>query len=322
MVHTSKTASIPWVLVALLAPSAALAQSQSERVEEAEAAYDEGVQLYREGQYDEAGHAFERADALLPARVAMENAIRAYREGGDDRRAATVATALIERDVSARGQARFVPGVAERSFKVIVSCDAPCTISVDGEETRYRTFFFAPNEPHFFRATFDTGVRETASTGEAGEVRELVLEAPEPDEAGGAGPADGGEGIGGGGGDAPRDDDGGGLGVVPLWVTLSAAAVTAGLAGVTIWSGIDTTNARADYDAAPTLEKLEAGQSKEARTNVLLAASIGVAVVTGALLIFTDWGGGDEDDAGDASIRFGVGPMDGGALASISGRIP
>jgi hypothetical protein len=321
--YASITAGILGALAATSLPSVALAQLHGqERVEAAEAAYDEGVHLYGEGDYTEAGRAFERADALLPARAAMENAIRAYREGGDDRRAATVASALVERDASARRQARFVPAVAERSFKLIISCDAPCSLSVDGEETRYRTFFFAPNEPHFFRASFDTGVRETASTGEAGEVRELVLEAPEPDEQDGEGPPD----IvapndGDRGRQSPSDDDSGGIGVLPLWATLSAAAVTAGLAGVTIWSGIDTESARADYDAAPTLDKLEAGQAKETRTNVLLGVTIGMGVLTVAMAVFTDWGGGDED-GDDASVRFGVGPMDGGAVASISGTMP
>ncbi len=331
--YASLELGILCALVAASLPSSAQAQRDShERVEAAENAYDEGVHLYEAGDYIAAGQAFERADALLPARVAMENAIRAYREGGDDRRAATVATALVERDLSARRQARFVPGVANDSFKVIVTCDASCTLAVDGQETRYRTFFFAPNEPHFFRATFDVGVRETASTGEAGEVRELVLEAPAPGEEGhgegltSAGDEEEEEDEGGGDedtlGGTGSDDAGGGIGVIPLWATLAAAAVTVGLVGVTIWSGIDTTNARTDYDASRTLDKLDAGQARETRTNVLLGAAIGLGVITAAMAIFTDWGGGDESDEADSSVRFGVGPMDGGALASISGRIP
>jgi len=308
------------ILAAFMAVSgSAFAQGPDgqERVESAEAAYDQGVNLFEAGDFAAAGESFERADELLPARVAMENAIRAHREAGDDRRAATVARALIERDVSARRVARFVPEVAATSFEVTVSCDAPCTITVDGAAERYRTFFFAPDEPHFFQATFETGVRDTASTGAAGEQRTLVFEAPEA-----------------GSDETPevttvrettgetQTDDDSGMAVIPLWATLTAAAVTAGLAGVTIWSGLDTNAARADYDSAPTLEKLEDGQSRQSRTNVLLAVTIGMGVVTAAMAVFTDWSLGDEDEEDDSAIRFGVGPMDGGAYASISGRMP
>jgi hypothetical protein len=322
--RSASTLATLFSVLAAAGPLSAQELSGQARVEAAETAYDEGVSRFEAGDFAAAGAAFERADALLPARVAMENAIRAYREAGDDRRAATVATALIGRDISARRQARFVPDVARESFEVTVSCDAPCTMTVDGEETRYRTFFFAPNEPHVFRATFETGVRETASTGGAGEERSLFFEAPAPEEQDGDRETD--ERTDETGGRDSEDRRGEGFGFVPLWATLTAGAITLGLVGVTVWSGIDTSNARSAHDLSPSLEGFNAGQSKELRTNILLGVTIGVGLTTAVLAVLTDWSlGGQEEqeqqERQDAAIRFGFGPMEGGGYASLSGRL-
>ncbi|MBW2465469.1 MAG: hypothetical protein JRH11_27730 [Deltaproteobacteria bacterium] len=307
------------LLVALGTASPAAAQGSGvEQVEGAEAAYDEGVRAFEAGSFAAAGAAFERADELLPARVAMENAIRAYREAGDLRRAATVATALAERDAGSRRQARFVPRVAREAYKVTLRCDASCEMMVDGQEERYRTVFLAPNQGHVFRATFDTGLVEMASTGSPGEDRALVFERPpeavvaiEPMR----GPAQ----------DEPEEDRG--VSVIPVWVTLAMMGATAGMAGVAIWSGIDTNNAKAAYDSNPTLPGYEDGLEREARTNILIGVAAGTLGVTLLMAIFTDWSFGGEteaedDDEGAGAMTFGVGPMNDGFHASVSGRLP
>lgn len=286
------------LLAAVCAAGPASAQGGS--VEGAEAAYDEGVQAFEAGDFEAAGVAFERADELLPARVAMENAIRAYREAGNELRAATVATALAERDAGARRQARFVPQVARNAYQVTFGCNAECTMHVDGEETRYRTVFVTALSAHVFRATFDTGVDEMASTGSAGEERVLVFERPaEPVvDAPIFAPGE----------PVPEEEDKG-ISVIPAWATLGMAGVTVALAGVAVWSGIDTNSAKSAYDQDPTLGGYEDGQSRESRTNVLLGVTAGVAVVTAGMAIFTDW-------------SFGVAPMEDGAIASVSGSLP
>ncbi|MEM1029182.1 MAG: hypothetical protein AAGN82_02480 [Myxococcota bacterium] len=77
---------------------------------------------------------------------------------------------------------------------------------------------------------------------------------------------------------------------------IGGAAVTAILGGVTLWSGLDTLSARDDYEAAPTQAGFEDGQSRERRTNGLIGATVGAAVITGLVAVFTDWSpGGDED---------------------------
>ncbi len=307
------------LLMALGTASPAAAQgSGHQQVEGAEAAYDEGVRAFEAGDFAAAGAAFERADELLPARVAMDNAIRAYREAGDQFRAATVATALAERDAGARRQARFVPRVARDAYKVTLRCDASCEMMVDGQAERHRTVFLTPNQGHVFRATFDTGMVEMASTGSAGEERALVFERPaeavvaiEPVHR----PVD----------DEPEEDKG--ISVIPAWATLAMMGATVGVAGVAIWSGIDTNNAKAAYDANPTLPGYEDGLERETRTNILIGVAAGTLGVTVLMAVFTDWSFGGEaetegNDEGAGAMTFGVGPMNDGLYASVSGSLP
>lgn len=84
----------------------------------------------------------------------------------------------------------------------------------------------------------------------------------------------------------------------PVWFVAGAGA-TAALAGLTIWSGLDTRSAFSDYERdLPRLTQAEAdarvsdGHSLELRTNLLLAGSVVCAAGTAALGIwFVDFSG-------------------------------
>ena len=85
---------------------------------------------------------------------------------------------------------------------------------------------------------------------------------------------------------------------IPRGVFIGGVVVTAVLGGVTIWSGVDTVS-HPGADAVrvacagkgETCPEYEAGRAHQLRTNVLLGATVGVAVVTGVLGIFTKWKG-------------------------------
>ncbi|HVY31642.1 MAG TPA: tetratricopeptide repeat protein [Polyangiaceae bacterium] len=87
---------------------------------------------------------------------------------------------------------------------------------------------------------------------------------------------------------------------------IAGASATAVLAGVTIWSGLDTKSAYRDYQRdLPTLSQAEAdervgnGHSRELRTNLLLAGSLVCAAGTAALGIwFVDFSGGKRASVG------------------------
>jgi hypothetical protein len=89
-------------------------------------------------------------------------------------------------------------------------------------------------------------------------------------------------------------------------------AVTAGLLGVTIWSGLDTMAYRDTFDKNRTQANLERGNAKQLRTNVLIGATAGVAVLTTVAAIwFVNWKGNGPANAanvsGRPSVRAGLG---------------
>jgi len=92
----------------------------------------------------------------------------------------------------------------------------------------------------------------------------------------------------------------GASGLPPGWF-FGAAGVTAALAGLTIWSGVDVQNAHDDYLAdLPNLDQAGAdarvrdGHARERRTNLLLAGTAVCAAGTAVLgVAFTRWSNGE-----------------------------
>jgi hypothetical protein len=105
-----------------------------------------------------------------------------------------------------------------------------------------------------------------------------------------------------------------GSGMSPGWF-YAGAGLTAVLAGVTVWSALDTKSAFDDYENdLPTLTQTEAnqrvddGHSKETRTNVLIIGSAVAAVGTAALGLFVvDWG--SKKDGPRAGLLLGPGSV-------------
>jgi hypothetical protein len=70
----------------------------------------------------------------------------------------------------------------------------------------------------------------------------------------------------------------------------------------TIASGLSTLSALDAFNASPTASNFAAGQSRQARTNVLLGVSIGLGVMTTSTAIwFTDW-----HAAAHGDVRLGL----------------
>jgi len=96
-------------------------------------------------------------------------------------------------------------------------------------------------------------------------------------------------------------------------VFVAVGGVLTGLgAGLVIWSGLETIGQRSTFDKFPTQKNLDDGRSMETRTNVLIVATIGLAAVTGALAIFTDWGGKKKEESPEPTARFLFSPMGAG----------
>jgi hypothetical protein len=79
---------------------------------------------------------------------------------------------------------------------------------------------------------------------------------------------------------------------------IAGAVVTAGLGGVTIWSGIDTRN-NPGVDAVKaqcagqgeTCPAYQEGRKRQTRTNIFIGATAGAGAITVVLAILTNWRG-------------------------------
>jgi hypothetical protein len=304
-------------LAALLVLAVAMpvaAQSAEDR-RAAGNAYNRGSAAYLAERWAEAARWFETAHRLAPAAPALVQAVRAHALAGHDLRAATLSLRLeatYPDDEAAAATAAEVLGERTSQFvRIDVICD-DCSVELDGTLQEHPSFFVSAGEEHRVDASFPTGsVAETVS-GQAGETRELTFDAPPPTDD----PTDITEGP-------PADDrsrdreprqDGSSGGLSPVFF-ISGAVLTAGAGAVLIWSGLDALAGVGPYEDDPTDARLTDGQARELRTNIMIGVTAGLAAITTVLLIFTDWGGADEERLDVAAF-----PVEGGAAASLGGR--
>ena len=273
-------------------------------------AYDRGSSAYLSRNYGQAAQYFEMADRLAPSATALQQAMRAHERAGNTLRAANLALRLRERypdeAQAVRAAERTLGGAEGQFYRVGVRCEE-CSILLDGAVLDHPVFFVEPGTEHTVVGHFDTGDVEETVSGAAGERRELVLEAPAPSATPIDAPAEPASGTSDPSPDQPPGADGGG-GLPPV-LAIVAGVLTLGAAGAATWSGLDALAGVDDYEADPTMEALEAGQARERRTNILIGVTAGLAAVTIALAVFTDYGG---DAESDASLRAAIAPLPGG----------
>jgi hypothetical protein len=166
-------------------------------------------------------------------------------------------------------------------------------VMLDGEATSDRKMYVTPGEHVVTGKKDDQTATEKVHT-EAGGMQSVVLvpppkEAPPPEPTASASAA------------PPPPPPPPSSGVPKIVPIVGAGLVLVG-AGLVTWSGLDTRSQKKVFDGAPTQQNLDDGRSKETRTNVILAVTGGVAVVTTVVAVFfTKWG----DDAG---AQVGVTP--------------
>jgi tetratricopeptide (TPR) repeat protein len=74
------------------------------------------------------------------------------------------------------------------------------------------------------------------------------------------------------------------------WTFIGAAAATAIVGGLALWSGLDTLSARDKYEAAPTEAGYNDGAKRERRTNWLIGGTAALGAATAGLGLFvTRW---------------------------------
>lgn len=301
-------------------------------------AYDRGTSAWLAGQYSQAAQWFETAHRLAPSSAALVQAIRSHQEAGNTLRAASLALWLkaeFDDDPRATKVADKILTETEGEYaEVTVDCDEECSITIEGKVQEYNRFFVQADVEHELVAGFEHGDRQETVEATAGETVELTFEAPEPPPE----PEPGDPGY-----EAPARAEEPPWPGLPKWVTITAMGLTLGLAGTAVWSGVDTLNANDTYEewasaceteggfdpndelCVEARDRFENGQDLERRTNILIGAASGMAVLSAALAIFaTDWSGSEEevedDEASDPTVTAGFSFTRGGGMTTLEGR--
>jgi hypothetical protein len=296
--------------VLFLAPPAA-AQSGSDTAttarRQAARKFAEGTRAFDSGDFLRAGEAFDAAYALAPHPDALWNSARAWHKAGELARAANLyARYLREAPEGAPdrpGALTAQKQLASRLARIeIHSGEGVTDVRIDGTPVDAATVYVVPGV-HSLRARSGNGpVAQETSLGAGADVS-IVLEAPAeppPHEAApratvelspAQAPPRGAEAE-----PAPR------AGLSPT-IVIVEGVVTLVTAGVTVWSGLDTLSTLDTFKAHPTRATLESGRSEEARTNVLIGVSAGLAVITAVTASFlVDW------HAPRRRVGLGLGP--------------
>jgi len=289
----------------------AAAEPTPEAVRQAGESFNLGRASYKAEDYVAAAEFFEKADGLAPNPKVLWLAIDSRERGGHHARAATLAalaTQLYPGDVTFEPANELLRTALERYSRLKIECDEPCTLLVDtrlvhGRPMTKRFVFLDPGEYRikaFWEGERSAIENYSASAGQSGKLTftappgntvappggqtegadwpapEPVPAPPKPDA-------------------EPPAPSAKPLGPAVFW---TGAAVTLGLAGVSIWSGLDAQKhpgaeaVRSEcVNQGPECPAYKEGLRNQVRTNILWGATAGVGVVAVLIgAIWTDWG--------------------------------
>ncbi len=328
--------------VALLA-SATPARAQSVR-DRARSAYDRGLDAHKKGQFAVAAREFALADELQPSPVALRAAVDAAIEADDP----VLGMTLVARSKRGASTPELTPSLekararfSKRTGRVLVVCNdgAPCEGTVDGNALPAGSERYVVVGEHAVRFRV-AGAEEARSVKViAEEVVELrpsaalglpgVAPAPTPTAPAATpppvplppGPA---------ASPAPASAPAAPAPVaepsrkpLPPAVLFVGIGLTAIAGGIAIGSAVDVQGKHDDFAdqrcatlGSTACQSLASdGESAQTRTNVLLAVTGGLAVVTTVLAItLVDFGGGGK---GATTARVDMGPLLGPGLSGI-----
>jgi len=274
-------------------PAARAVDAAPEQLQFAAQEHDLGYRAYVAKSFDEAATHFENAFFAAPNPAELRSAIRARREAGELARAATLAaiadrrypgdTALGKLTSETLAQAR--PKTAE----VHVVSPLECNVAVDDkvvttEKARDFLFFVDPGKHELVFGWGEGRTRSASLDARAGASQTLR---PEPPPVPIKPPAE----------PPPAPVVVAASRPFGPVVFLIGAGLTAVGVGLTVWSGLDaqknpgTAAVRADCVGQGTsCPEYQQGLSAQLRTNILLAATGGVAALTAVTgLFFTQW---------------------------------
>jgi hypothetical protein len=309
------SALVAWPLGVRAAPP----PSEPDARAEAKREFAAGDEAYAHGDFGGAAGHFEAAYRYAPHPAALLNAAQAWEGAKSYARAATLYAQYLReappdaapRSTASQALKQLAPKIAELD----VAAPGLTDLGVDGRPVDSPVVYVEPGH-HFVYGHKDDRVARSDVDVTAGSVTQVTLNpppdlptpppvvpspppplpapavvspplSPRPLETR----------------EAPASSRG--THVLPPWVVIAGSAVTAvGIAG-TIWSGIETEQYKSTvYDPDMSVANLDAGLTRQRRTNILLSATAVAALATGAFAIwFVDWHG-----PGGGHIGLGVAP--------------
>lgn len=289
--------------IALVAQRHALGDNAQDaaRIKAAAEEFDQGRRAFKVGDFEVAAGHFENADRDAPTPEALRMAMKAREKAKQAARAATLAALSLTRypdDKQTQKAAKELLAKAEKSLhRVEVKCAPECTVIVDKKlsafnAARSSVIYLEPGS-HVLVASWgsEQGKPIDVDAKPGGESRFSLDQPPKKEEPPPVASASVSA--------APPPPPVEARKPLPRGVFYGGLGLTAVLAGVSIWSGVDMMNSpgrdkvRQDCagrgESCPTYQD---GLAKQTRTNVLFAVTGGVAVLTAvAGAFFTDWQG-------------------------------
>lgn len=238
--------------------------------------FQEGQRAFAAGDFRRAAAAFEEAYRKKPHHSPLWNAARSWQKAGESTRAANrYSRYLREAPPNAPDRDQATTALAQLATKVgliVVLREGAENVRVDAVPLDGDSIYVAPGE-HVVEGTFSGAPSKRVINIEAGSQLSVALERPAPT------PTETRPAV------VVVEERSG----IPWTAVLVGGALTVFAGGFTIWSGIDTNAKRADFDEAPSQEKLDDGRSRQLRTNIALGATVGLAVLTATAALFVDW---------------------------------
>lgn len=261
----------------------AMAETEEDR-KEAGKLFVEGQRAFTTGDFRHSAESFEAAYQKVPKLPALWNAARAWHRAGEPVKAANLYASYLDKaPPKAPDRASAIKSMKELESKLgrlEVHAEGFDSVTVDAAPLDGTRLYVTPGS-HLVEGKKGTKTAKETPNAQAGTTTSVVLAVP--DEPAPPPPV------------VEQKPEPKSHGLSPAFVAVGGV-LTGISAGLVIWSGLETIGQRSTFDKFPTQKNLDDGRSMETRTNVLIGVTLGLAVATGVVAIFTDWSAKKKED--------------------------